>query len=506
MALLTNINGKLTVDSTGSVSFNRIGTSTTTGFTFPALDGSANQILKTNGSGILSWVDDEDNDVVTKIIGGTNITVSPATGIGDVTVNADLAGTVTGSGTLNKVARWTATGSDIGDGPITFSAATATATSTFGGGVALTDGVLESFNAQPMYFYSTTTALNYELLSIDKPASGNARLRVYKSGSGSYRGLEFHTNGSTSLTIDTSQNVTVGGADVNAGRSVKITNSSTGVAADSRLQLVSDTVTFDIIASSSTYTNVASWVDAGILSTDANASGGLIFNAQAGGIKLQTGTTERMTIDATGLTYFAGQVAIGDPTPNSGGKLDIVGGFIANGYNSNGRSTFDGSTDQNLTITVNQSQAAIDSYIFFKGSNGGAAPTTYASMSEDNFKIASASFSIGTATREAKTQTQLTVAVGTSATIILTTISDGMSSAAVSKVTVYGENNGGKGFYDEVLVCANNSLAPQVITALNTSGTADSRTYTVVSNQLKLAMGATGYNVNVKSEAMGYPF
>ena len=64
MALLTNINGKLTVDSTGSVSFNRIGTSTTTGFTFPALDGSANQILKTNGSGILSWVDDEDNDVV----------------------------------------------------------------------------------------------------------------------------------------------------------------------------------------------------------------------------------------------------------------------------------------------------------------------------------------------------------------------------------------------------------------------------------------------------------
>ena len=127
-------------------------------------------------------------------------------------------------------------------------------------------------------------------------------------------------------------------------------------------------------------------------------------------------------------------------------------------------------------------------------------------MSEDNFKIASASFSIGTATREAKTQTQLTVAVGTSATIILTTISDGMSSAAVSKVTVYGENNGGKGFYDEVLVCANNSLAPQVITALNTSGTADSRTYTVVSNQLKLAMGATGYNVNVKSEAMGYPF
>ena len=45
------------------------------------------------------------------------------------------------------------------------------------------------------------------------------------------------------------------------------------------------------------------------------------------------------------------------------------------------------------------------------------------------------SFSIGSGTSEAKTQTQVTSAVGTSATTILTTISDGMSSAAVSKVT-----------------------------------------------------------------------
>ena len=120
MALLTNINGKLTVDSTGSVSFNRIGTSTTTGFTFPALDGGANQILKTNGSGVLSWVDDEDNDVVTKIIGGTNITVSPATGIGDVTVNADLAGTVTGSGAAGRVAYWTSASNISSDGAFRF--------------------------------------------------------------------------------------------------------------------------------------------------------------------------------------------------------------------------------------------------------------------------------------------------------------------------------------------------------------------------------------------------
>ena len=92
-----------------------------------------------------------------------------------------------------------------------------TGNATFAGSVALTDGVLESFNAQPMYFYSTTTTLNYELLAIDKQDAGNARLRVYKSGSGSYRGLEFHTNGSATLTLDTSQNATFAGS-VNTGR------------------------------------------------------------------------------------------------------------------------------------------------------------------------------------------------------------------------------------------------------------------------------------------------
>jgi hypothetical protein len=193
MALLTNINGKFSVDTDGAASFNRIGASTTTGFTFPSADGANGYVLKTNGSGTVSWAPDSNT------------------------------GTVTGSGTLNKVARWTATGSDIGDGPITFSAATATATSTFGGGVALTDGVLESFNAQPMFLYSTPTTLNYELLAIDKQDAGNARLRVYKSGSGSYRGLEFHTNGSATLTLDTSQNATFAGNIIgNAGYTTEI--------------------------------------------------------------------------------------------------------------------------------------------------------------------------------------------------------------------------------------------------------------------------------------------
>ena len=113
-------------------------------------------------------------------------------------------------------------------------------------------------------------------------------------------------------------------------------------------------------------------------SANGNSAGALLLKTNSG--------TDTIYLDAAGTSYFVGgAVGIGDSTPNSGGLLDVVGGLISNGYNSNGRSTFDGSTDQNLTITVNQSQANINSVIYFKGSNGGATPTTYASMDVGGF-------------------------------------------------------------------------------------------------------------------------
>ena len=55
MALLTNINGKFSVSDAGAVTFNNA-------FTFPTADGTANYVLKTNGSGQLAW--GPDNMVV----------------------------------------------------------------------------------------------------------------------------------------------------------------------------------------------------------------------------------------------------------------------------------------------------------------------------------------------------------------------------------------------------------------------------------------------------------
>ena len=51
MALLTNINGKFSVSDAGAVTFNNA-------FTFPTTDGTANYVLKTNGSGQLAWAAD----------------------------------------------------------------------------------------------------------------------------------------------------------------------------------------------------------------------------------------------------------------------------------------------------------------------------------------------------------------------------------------------------------------------------------------------------------------
>jgi hypothetical protein len=88
MALLTNINGRFAVEDDGAIQFN-------------GSAGSSGYVLESRGANDPPVWTDRDT------------------------------GNVTGAGTLNKVVRWTATGSTIDDGPITF----ATNDSTFAGNV-----------------------------------------------------------------------------------------------------------------------------------------------------------------------------------------------------------------------------------------------------------------------------------------------------------------------------------------------------------------------------------
>ena len=111
MAKLSNINGRFAVEDDGAIQFN--GQAGTSGYVLESRGASAPPV----------WTDRD-------------------------------AGNVTGSGTLNKVVRWTATGNTVGDGPITF----ATNDSTFAGSItANTGSKITSSSADTTFSIETTS-------------------------------------------------------------------------------------------------------------------------------------------------------------------------------------------------------------------------------------------------------------------------------------------------------------------------------------------------------------
>jgi hypothetical protein len=102
----------------------------------------------------------------------------------------------------------------------------------------------------------------------------------------------------------------------NGTTGVQINNPSTGTAARSTVELLSDSANLNIYATSAAYNGVSSWADSGVLSTSSNTSGGLKFNAQAGGLTFQTGANTKMVLDS------AGNFGIGTTAPGS--KLHIA--------------------------------------------------------------------------------------------------------------------------------------------------------------------------------------
>jgi len=135
----------------------------------------------------------------------TATTLATARNINGVSFNGSAAITVTSAaGTLS--------GSTLASG-VTASSLTSVSTLTsltVTGDTTVNNGNVEIFNAKALWLYSTATTSNYELFSLDKPDAGNARLRVYKSGSGTDRGMEFHTGGSERMRILSTGNVGIG--------------------------------------------------------------------------------------------------------------------------------------------------------------------------------------------------------------------------------------------------------------------------------------------------------
>ena len=114
-------------------------------------------------------------------------------------------------------------------------------------GAATFSNVIQSYSSQPIYLFSTPTDSNYEVLAIDKSAT-DARIRVYKSGTGSYRDLIFETGGSNTLRLAStgaatfSSSVKVNGtpAATSGILSVVTSTSTLGATADLGLLITND--------------------------------------------------------------------------------------------------------------------------------------------------------------------------------------------------------------------------------------------------------------------------
>ena len=159
MALLTNIDGKFSVSDAGAVRFNDA-------FTFPTVDGTANYVLKTNGSGQLSWAPDANT------------------------------GTVTGSGTANTMPVWTSA-SALGNSIITQPSSANVRVS-----------------GSSVYFSVTDTSAAARNIDIGHWVAGQTNIEsvggILSIGTQSNHDIVFETNGSTKATILANGNVGIG--------------------------------------------------------------------------------------------------------------------------------------------------------------------------------------------------------------------------------------------------------------------------------------------------------
>ena len=259
MALLHEINNgteRFSVADDGSVKVNNV-------YTLPtAVTGGANYVLTAQTDGSTAWAPE----------GST--------------------GTVTGSGTLNTVPRWTATGSNLGDGPIVFSSATSSANSTFGGdvgiGVAATKALQVSGEA---LFGNGTDGL---LLSY----SGTNSSGIIDTG---------HSSTALEFRVGNTQELSINGTSATFAGNVGIGKSPT-----EKLDVEGNIQTINTAGSSVAYVDIVSggtWRFASNPTTGTNAYGLDIIKGSAG-------TDIKMSIDTNG------NVGIGTDSP--GYKLEVV--------------------------------------------------------------------------------------------------------------------------------------------------------------------------------------
>jgi len=248
-------------------------------YEFPTNDGSANQVLKTDGSGVLTWEDDANTGTVqvsgtptanevaiwtdaTTIKGDASFTMSSSTfqvnnstassqsnliiSNNDTAINSIPGNILFNSNTLTNYKTLaqifaTKTDADLSDasGKLNFATTDAgTASTKFiinSNGLSEFFGSVNAYNTPSLKLYSLGQEgyFNTEFLEIKK-SSTNAILNVNKVGTGSIRGLEFQTGGSPKLTITSGGNVGIGGTppSITGYTALSINNATNGAILD----------------------------------------------------------------------------------------------------------------------------------------------------------------------------------------------------------------------------------------------------------------------------------
>ena len=545
MAILSNINGKFAVESTGAIQFN-------------GSNGTAGYILKSNGNASPTWVD------ASTVIGGPYLPLSGGTLTGATATSTGISFTVGGNLTVTGAAtygviittsgtqdtikidraantdnaitkyqtastdKWIVglrntsddnfrfynygTSSDsliidtsgnvgIGVTPEAWTGGTENALQIKNTGI-YSYSDYETGIGTNMYYnsgwkYITTTTNNVNLHT-----QSNGNFTWYNAASGSADAAVTLTQ---RMQIDSNGNVTVGTA--NTSQIFKVNTPSLNTSFPSYLQI------YGAYTSSISEINIEA---VGVL------SGGPYGSRLSFSTSDQTSLTKRLVIDPSGVVTVGASKRYVD-SGNTQFDLEVTEGMAFGGaaYTfatiqgdsaGNGNieicaNAYPANTGVESTITFKTSTSAGGSYtpMTIKGDDVGIGTTSPTGKLEVVGKVAISDS--GATSSMSMTATRRTNGLNGSAwVVIFAGISNGLSSASCNHVLVYGDNNAGAGYFDVLVVPSNGSVAPITISSTTTIGSPPSRQYDISSGGLRsLLASGTGYNVTVQSTGLGYP-
>lgn len=300
------------------------GTVTVGNYTLPTADGGANQVLKTNGAGVLSWANDNNTTYSAgtglNLVGTTFNNTAP-----DQVVSLSGSNGISVSGaypnfTINGANFWRTTGN-----------AGLNAAINFVGTTDAVDLVFRAGNIEGMRLDNATRRLGLGTIS------PTAKLQV--NSAALEDALRVQTNGTTRLFVNADGNMGINTLSPEAN--LHVFRGSAGiVTANGNSPLVVENNTSNFISLLTPDAN-----EKGILFGDVsnNSDGGILYNSSNSMQFRTNGNTTRMTLNSLGDLNISGDLDVSGSTVGFGSveQISDIGGFLI-GTNSNFANEDDG--------------------------------------------------------------------------------------------------------------------------------------------------------------------